>query len=148
MRIASGAKTAVTTSEATSTQITSPASTLPCMRPRDALARWLTGFTDTTVCIQPGMVSGLTKMLLTKVSGNRSKKRVVAGARVGKFGRLQHAGVREVAYLAYRERFEHDLFEHKYLGDMVRGKLLYYPTVTREAFRNTGRITDLIESGE
>ena len=57
-------------------------------------------------------------------------------------------GVREVADLAYRELFERELFEHEYLGDMVRGKLLYYPTVTREAFRNTGRITDLIESGE
>ena len=57
-------------------------------------------------------------------------------------------GVREVADLAYRELFERELFEHEYLGDMVRGKLLYYPTVTREVFRNTGRITDLIESGE
>jgi ferredoxin--NADP+ reductase len=26
--------------------------------------------------------------------------------------------------------------------------LRYYPTVTREAFRNTGRVTDLIESGK
>ena len=27
-------------------------------------------------------------------------------------------------------------------------KLIYYPTVTREPFRNEGRITDLIESGK
>jgi ferredoxin--NADP+ reductase len=26
--------------------------------------------------------------------------------------------------------------------------LRYYPTVTRESFRNTGRVTDLIESGK
>jgi ferredoxin--NADP+ reductase len=26
--------------------------------------------------------------------------------------------------------------------------LLYYPTVTREAYRNMGRVTDLIESGK
>lgn len=57
-------------------------------------------------------------------------------------------GVREVADLAYRELFERELFEHDYLGELARGRLLYYPTVTREAFRNTGRVTDLIESGQ
>jgi ferredoxin--NADP+ reductase len=31
---------------------------------------------------------------------------------------------------------------------MVSSKLRYYPTVTRETFKNTGRITDLIESGK
>jgi ferredoxin--NADP+ reductase len=31
---------------------------------------------------------------------------------------------------------------------MVREQMLYYPTVTREPFRNQGRITDLIESGK
>jgi len=30
----------------------------------------------------------------------------------------------------------------------VRAKLIYYPTVTREAFRNQGRLTDLIKSGK
>jgi ferredoxin--NADP+ reductase len=30
----------------------------------------------------------------------------------------------------------------------VKEKLLYYPTVTREPFRNTGRLTDLIISGK
>jgi ferredoxin--NADP+ reductase len=29
---------------------------------------------------------------------------------------------------------------------LVSDKLVYYPTVTREPFRNTGRITDLITS--
>jgi len=31
---------------------------------------------------------------------------------------------------------------------MVQGKLIYYPTVTREPFRNQGRLTDLIVSGK
>lgn len=57
-------------------------------------------------------------------------------------------GVREVADLAYRELFERGLFEHDYLGELVKDKLIYYPTVTREAFRNTGRVTDLIENGQ
>lgn len=31
---------------------------------------------------------------------------------------------------------------------MVRDQLVYYPTVTREPFRNRGRITDLMTSGK
>ena len=56
-------------------------------------------------------------------------------------------GVREVKELAYKELFEKDLPEHEFLGDIVKGKLHYYPTVTREPFRNQGRITDLINNG-
>ena len=31
---------------------------------------------------------------------------------------------------------------------MVRSQLVYYPTVTREPYRNRGRLTDLLESGQ
>ena len=31
---------------------------------------------------------------------------------------------------------------------MIREKLVYYPLVTRETFRNQGRLTDLIENGK
>ncbi|MBN9587364.1 MAG: ferredoxin--NADP reductase, partial [Afipia sp.] len=34
------------------------------------------------------------------------------------------------------------------IGDMIREQLIYYPTVTRDPFRNRGRITDLITSGK
>ncbi len=34
------------------------------------------------------------------------------------------------------------------IGEILRDKLVYYPTVTREPFRNTGRITDLLASGK
>lgn len=57
-------------------------------------------------------------------------------------------GVREVKELAYRDLLSKDLAEHELLGDMVRGKLKYYPTVTREDFENQGRVTDLIETGK
>ncbi len=56
--------------------------------------------------------------------------------------------VREVADLNYRDLFEHDLPNDEILGEMVAGKLRYYPTVTREPFKTRGRITDLIESGQ
>lgn len=55
-------------------------------------------------------------------------------------------GVRRVNDLAYRQVIEDELPRHEYLGEMVAKQLRYYPTVTREPFRNTGRITDLITS--
>jgi ferredoxin--NADP+ reductase len=57
-------------------------------------------------------------------------------------------GVREVAELAYHDYLMHELPEHEFLGEMVTKQMLYYPTVTREPFRNQGRVTDLIESGK
>jgi ferredoxin--NADP+ reductase len=57
-------------------------------------------------------------------------------------------GVREVKELAYYDYFMHELPDHEFLGDMITEQMLYYPTVTREPFRNQGRITTLIESGK
>ncbi len=57
-------------------------------------------------------------------------------------------GVREVAELAYHDYFMHELPNHEFLGEMVAEQLLYYPTVTREPFRNQGRMTDLLETGK
>jgi len=57
-------------------------------------------------------------------------------------------GVRQVNELAYADYIENDLPNNEYFGDMVQGKLIYYPTVTREPFRNQGRLTDLIVSGK
>lgn len=57
-------------------------------------------------------------------------------------------GVRTVSELAFRDRIDEDLPNDEFLGEMVASQLKYYPTVTREPFRNQGRITDLIESGK
>jgi len=57
-------------------------------------------------------------------------------------------GCRHVDELAYRELITEHLPAHEYLGADVRDKLIYYPTVTREAFRNNGRLTDLLRSGK
>jgi ferredoxin/flavodoxin---NADP+ reductase len=57
-------------------------------------------------------------------------------------------GVRLVAELAYRELLSEQLQQHEYLGELVRDKLRYVPTVTREPFHTSGRIPDLIRSGE
>lgn len=57
-------------------------------------------------------------------------------------------GVREVAELAYHDFITKNLPDHEFLGEMINKQLRYYPTVTREDFHQTGRITDLIESGK
>ncbi len=57
-------------------------------------------------------------------------------------------GVRWTNELAYHDYIEEDLKAHEYLGEEIREKLIYYPTVTREPFRNEGRQTDLINSGK
>ena len=56
-------------------------------------------------------------------------------------------GVRTVSDLAYAHYLEHELPQHQYLGELIRQKLIYYPTVTREPFRHRGRITDAIADG-
>jgi ferredoxin/flavodoxin---NADP+ reductase len=57
-------------------------------------------------------------------------------------------GVRRISELAYEEYLSRTLQEDELFGPMVRGKLLYYPTVTREPFRNRGRLTDLVTEGK
>jgi ferredoxin--NADP+ reductase len=57
-------------------------------------------------------------------------------------------GVREVKELAYSEYIQHELPDHEFLGEMVTNQLLYYPTVTREPFRNQGRVTTLLETNK
>jgi ferredoxin/flavodoxin---NADP+ reductase len=54
---------------------------------------------------------------------------------------------RRVIDLAYRELLEGRLAEDPLVGDRAADQLRYVPTVTRDEFRNTGRIGDLIDSG-
>ncbi len=57
-------------------------------------------------------------------------------------------GTRTVSELAYENYITQELPNNEYFGDIVKEKLIYYPTVTREEFRNQGRLTDLIKSGK
>ncbi|BCI66455.1 MULTISPECIES: ferredoxin--NADP reductase [Acetobacter] len=56
--------------------------------------------------------------------------------------------VRISGELAYFNHIRHELPEHEFLGEMIAGKLRYYPAVTREDFEVTDRITTLIENGK
>jgi ferredoxin--NADP+ reductase len=57
-------------------------------------------------------------------------------------------GVRWQSELAYQDLIENELPNNSYFGDQVREKLLYYPTVTREPYRNNGRLTELMRCGK
>lgn len=57
-------------------------------------------------------------------------------------------GVRFVSELAYANFINNELPNNEFFGDLVREKLIYYPTVTREPFKNQGRITELMRSGK
>ncbi|AVJ57131.1 ferredoxin--NADP(+) reductase [Idiomarina sp. OT37-5b] len=58
-------------------------------------------------------------------------------------------GVRYVSELAYQKEICEELPNNEFFGDWVKEKLLYYPTVTREPFRDEAhqqRITQLLET--
>ncbi len=57
-------------------------------------------------------------------------------------------GCRHVADLSYGEDLVDKLRQDEIFGEMLAGKLDYYPTVTREPFHHRGRITDLITSNK
>ncbi len=57
-------------------------------------------------------------------------------------------GCRQVAELAYGEVIANELPRNEFFGEQVTKQLLYYPTVTREAFRHQGRIPTLLETGK
>ena len=55
---------------------------------------------------------------------------------------------RTVAELEYGRQLVESLKDDPLIGEMVEGKLLYYPTTTREEFPHMGRITDNLASGK
>jgi ferredoxin--NADP+ reductase len=57
-------------------------------------------------------------------------------------------GVRKVDELAYADLINYELPRSDHLGELVRDQLIYYPTVTREPFRNQGRLPELIDNGK
>jgi ferredoxin--NADP+ reductase len=56
-------------------------------------------------------------------------------------------GCRYVEELAYQQIITEHLPNNEYFGEVVRDKLLYYPTVTREEFHTMGRLTEQLSTG-
>ncbi len=57
-------------------------------------------------------------------------------------------GCRYINELTYQRLITHELMHNEYFGNSVKEKLVYYPAVTREPFKNYGRITSLLETGK
>lgn len=57
-------------------------------------------------------------------------------------------GVRVKSELGYHDLITEQLPNNEFFGDLVKDQLIYFPTVTREAFKQQGRLTDLIATGE
>jgi ferredoxin--NADP+ reductase len=57
-------------------------------------------------------------------------------------------GCRYINELTYQRLITHELMHNEYFGNSVKEKLIYYPAVTREPFKNYGRITSLLETGK
>ncbi|HEX4853679.1 ferredoxin--NADP reductase [Arenimonas sp.] len=57
-------------------------------------------------------------------------------------------GVRGIEDLAYHDYIVNELPRHEHLGEIIGRQLLYYPAVSREPFRHSGRLTTLMESGQ
>ena len=55
---------------------------------------------------------------------------------------------REVAELEYGRQLVAALRDDELIGEMAAGKLLYYPTTTRETSAQMGRVTDNLASGK
>jgi ferredoxin--NADP+ reductase len=109
----------------------------------------LVGRKATGTLIQDNLLPGTTLYLLATGTGLAPFASIIKDPETyDRFDKvvLVH-GCRQVAELAYGEAVINELPYNEFFGDVVRDKLIYYPTVTREPFHNRGRITDLIESG-
>jgi ferredoxin--NADP+ reductase len=120
------------------------------LRHLKADGRVLIGRKPTGTLVIDNLLPGRTLYLLSTGTGLAPFMSIVRDPDTyERFGKvvLVH-GCRQVAELAYGERIAEDLPHHALVGEMVREQLIYYPTVTREPFRNRGRITALITSGQ
>ena len=55
-------------------------------------------------------------------------------------------GCRYINELTYEKLITHELRDNEYFGNSVKDKLIYYPAVTREPYKNYGRINTLLEN--
>ncbi len=110
----------------------------------------LVGGKPTGTLIQDNLLPGKTLYLLATGTGLAPFVSIIKDPDT--YERYDHIvlahGCRAVAELGYGELIVNGLLADEFFGELAREKLLYYPTATREAFRNTGRITTLLETGK
>ncbi len=122
-------------------------SRLQHLKPGDTL---LVGRKPVGTLVQDSLVPGKTLFLLGTGTGLAPFASIIQDPDV--YERFEQIvlvhGCRQVAELKYGEALVDSLRGSEFLGEMIAAKLRYYPTATREPFVNTGRITDLLDSGK
>ncbi len=122
-------------------------SRLQSLQPGDTL---LVGGKPVGTLIQDNLLPGKTLYMLGTGTGLAPFVSIIKDPDT--YERYDHVvlvhGCREVAELGYGELVVNNLLNDEFFGELAREKLLYYPTVTREKFRNTGRVTTLLETGK
>ena len=110
----------------------------------------LVGKRPTGTLVTDNMISGRYLYLLSTGTGIAPFISIIKDPEIyDQFDRviLTH-GVRYISELAYADYIENILPNDEYIGEIVREKLVYYPMVTREPYKNNGRITELMSSGK
>lgn len=112
--------------------------------------RILVGRKPTGTLVQDSLLPGRTLYMAATGTGLAPFMSIVRDPDVyDRFERLVLIhGCRFIADLAYSDYIEKVLPADEFLGDLVRAKLTYYPTVTREPFLHNGRVTQLLASGK
>ncbi len=110
----------------------------------------LVGRKPTGTLIQDNLLPGKTLYMLGTGTGLAPFVSIIKDP--GTYERYDHLvlvhGCRTIPELGYGELIVNRLREDEFFGALVHQKLLYYPTVTREPFRNMGRVTTLLETGK
>jgi ferredoxin/flavodoxin---NADP+ reductase len=122
-------------------------SRLQHIKPGDSV---LVGRKPTGTLVQDSLLPGRTLFLAATGTGLAPFLSIVRDPEVyDRFETLVLVhGCRWITDLAYSEMIEQRLPQDEFIGELVREKLRYYPTVTREPFRHNGRITTLLASGK
>ena len=110
----------------------------------------LVGKRPTGTLVTDNMISGRYLYLLGTGTGIAPFMSIIKDPEIyDQFDRviLTH-GVRYISELAYADYIKNILPNDEHIGEIVREKLVYYPTVTREPYKNNGRITELISSSK
>jgi ferredoxin--NADP+ reductase len=110
----------------------------------------LMGRKATGTLVQDSLTAGTTLYLLATGTGIAPFVSIIKDPET--YDRFEHVvfvhGCRSVADLAYTNQVLATLRADEHMGELVAEKLLYLPTVTREAFATTGRISTLLRSGQ
>ena len=121
-------------------------SKLQHIRPGDKV---LVGRKPTGTLLQDNLLPGRNLYLVSTGTGFAPFASIVRDFAI--YDRYEHVvaihGCRQISELGYSRHVIDEVVNGEYFADIVAGKLFYYPTCTREPFKNMGRVTTLLADG-